>query len=120
MTIAERIRNDFKNEFENEFDFETFDVFVEDRLRRFGSVNIGIRSDLEFESYLHTKKQVLKSNSKWLAFAKDFDCYVWITNCQIPQKFSNLVADYLRKQGLRVSMGGACGYDTYNVISVAL
>ena len=120
MTIAERIRNDFKNEFENEFDFETFDVFVEDRLRRFGSVDIGIRSDREFESYLHTKPQVLKSNSKWLAFAKNYDCYVWTTNCQIPQKFVNLVISHLQKQGLHTSKKGACGYDTYNVISVTL
>ena len=120
MTIAERIRNDFKNEFENEFDFETFDAFVEDRLRRFGSVDIGIRSDSEFKSYLHTKEQVLKSNSKWLAFAKDYDCYVWTTNCQIPQKFVDLVISHLQKQGLYTSKNGACGYDTYNVISVTL
>lgn len=120
MTIAERIKNDFESEFKNEFDFKNFDAFVENELRKFGSVDIGIRFDWEFESYLHKKTQVLKSNSKWLAFAKNYDCYVWTTSCQIPQKFANLVISHLQKQGLRTCQKGACGYDTYDVISVTL
>lgn len=120
MTIAERIKNDFEGEFKNEFDFKNFEDFILDRLRRFGWVDIGICSDWEFETYLHKKRQVHCSNSKWLAFAKDYDCYVWTTNCQIPQKFCNLIVTYLQSQGLHTNLKGACGYATYDVISVTL
>lgn len=122
MTIAEKINATRSTEFENEFDLKTFDAFIEEYVSKFHHVTIGLESEWCFEQYLHNKRQHKdwKSDSKWLAFADGHDCYVWSTNCQIPQKFVKDVLKHLHEQGLRTTLKGACGYGTYDVIAVAL
>lgn len=122
MTIAERINAQRASEFEKEFDLKTFDEFIEEQISKFHSVEIGLCGESCFNGYLQEKRQFKdwSSDSKWLTFAKDYECYIWRTNCQIPQKFANLVISHLQKQGLHTHQKGACGYDTYDVISVTL
>lgn len=88
MTIAKRINAQRANEFEKEFDLETFDRFIEEQIGKYHSVDIGLCRECEFNGYLQGKKQYKdwSSDSKWLTFADGYECYVWRTNCQIPQK----------------------------------
>lgn len=122
MTIAEKINTQRIIEFENEFDLETFDKFIEEEISQKHYVNIGLREESAFDIYLKNKTQYKgwKSESKWLTFAKELKCYIWSTNCQIPQKFANLVEKHLRGQGLKVSYKGACGYATYDIMEVTI
>lgn len=122
MTIAEKINAQRASEFEKEFDLETFDRFVEEQVSKHHSVTIGLCSERNFDGYLQGKRQCKNwnSNSKWLTFADGYDCYVWSTNCQIPQKFVPFVMKHLREQGLRVNQKGACGYATYDIIEVTM
>lgn len=120
MTIAEKINSERRDEFK-EFDLETFDSFVEDRIRQFGHVTIGIEYDSRFErGVMKGGKQVRHTESKWLAFSAGYSCYIWNTDCQIPQKFVRQITAHLNEQGLKTSLCGACGYDTYDVIKVTL
>lgn len=120
MTIAEKINAERRDEFK-EFDLETFDGFVEDRIRQFGHVTIGIEYDSHFESgSVKRGRQLRETKSKWLAFSSGYKCYVWDTYCQIPQKFVNQIVAHLNEQGLRTNLCGACGYSTYDVIKVTL
>lgn len=120
MTIAERINSERRDEFK-EFDLETFDSFVEERIREFSHVTIGIAQDRCFESgYVKRGRQLRETKSKWLAFSAGYSCYVWNTDCQIPQKFVNQIKAHLNEQGLRTNLCVACGYSTYDVIKVTL
>ena len=120
MTIAERINSERRDEFK-EFDLETFDSFVEDRIRQFGHVTIGIEYDSRFENGdVKRGRQLRETKSKWLAFSPSYSCYVWNTDCQVPQKFVNQIKAHLNEQGLRTNLCGACGYSTYDVIKVTL
>lgn len=120
MTIAEKINAERRDEFK-EFDLETFDSFVEDRIRQFSHVTIGIEFDSRFESgSVKRGRQLRETQSKWLAFSGGYKCYIWDTDCQIPQKFVNQVCAHLNAQGLKTSLCGACGYSTYDVIKVTL
>jgi hypothetical protein len=122
MTIAEKINAQRASEFEKEFDLETFDRFVEEQVSNHHSVTIGLCSEWLFDDYLQHQRQFKDwySNSKWLTFANAYRCYVWNTNCQIPQKFMPFVIRHLQEQGLRVNQKGACGYATYDVIEIKL
>ena len=120
MTIEEKINTERRYEFK-EFDLETFDSFVEDRIRQFCHVTIGIEYDRCFESgSVKRGRQLRETKSKWLAFSGGYECYIWYTECQIPQKFVNQIVDHLNEQGLRTNLCGACGYSTYDVIKVTL
>ena len=120
MTIAEKINAERRDEFK-EFDLEAFDSFVEDRLREFSHVTIGIEYDRFFESgSVKQGRQLRETKSKWLAFSSGYTCYIWNTNCQIPQKFVNQIVAHLNEQGLRTNLCGACGYSTYDVIKVTI
>lgn len=120
MTIAEKINAERRDEFK-EFDLEAFDSFVEDRLREFSHVTIGIEYDRCFESgSVKQGRQLRETQSKWLAFSSGYKCYIWNTDCQIPQKFVNQIVAHLNEQGLRTSLCGACGYSTYDVIKVTM
>lgn len=120
MTIAEKINTERRDEFK-EFDLDAFDSFVEDRIRQFSHVTIGIEFDSRFESgSVKQGRQLRETQSKWLAFSGGYKCYVWNTDCQIPQKFVNQIVAHLNEQGLRTSLCGACGYSTYDVIKVTL
>lgn len=120
-TIAERIRGNRISDFD-EFDKVAFLNFVEEQVSRFGYVEIGIDYDRLFtDGYIKSRgKQVMKTDSKWLSFTEDYKCYIWRTNCQIPQKFVWDVDQLLISEGLHTSKKGACGYDTYDVIVAKL
>lgn len=122
MTIAERINNSRSTEFENEFDLKTFDAFIEEHVSKFHSVTIGLVREWLFDNYLHNERQYKnwKSDSKWLAFAYGYDCYVWSTNIQIPRKFERDIEKHLHEQGLKITKRGSCGYDKYDVMVVTL
>jgi hypothetical protein len=122
MTIAERINDARKSEFEKEFDLDTFNAFIEEHVSKNHHVTIGLEGERCFDTYLHNKQQYRdwESDSKWLAFAEGHRCYVWSTNCQIPQKFVKDVQKHLHGQGLRTTLKGACGYETYDVMEVTL
>lgn len=121
MTIAERINSERRDEFK-EFDLKTFDEYVEDQIRKRSHVTIGIEYDSRFESgsIKQRGRQIRETSSKWLAFSGGYECYIWRTDCQIPQKFVNQVCAHLNAQGLKTSLCGACGYDTYDVIKVTI
>lgn len=120
MTIAEKINQERRDEFK-EFDLETFDSFVEDQIRERSHVTIGIEYDRCFESgSVKRGRQLRETKSKWLAFSGGYECYIWHTDCQIPQKFVNQIVAHLNEQGLRTNLCGACGYSTYDVIKVTL
>lgn len=123
MTIAERIDAQRATEFEQEFDLETLDKFVEEQISKYHYVEIGLSSEWQFENgYLKNEKQFKDwfSKSKWLSFADGYECYIWTTYCQIPQKFAKFVEIHLRKQGFKVGYRGACGYATYDIMEVKL
>ena len=122
MTIRERISAQREQEFLEEFDLKTFDHYVEEMITKYHHVTIGLENDNCFDGYLKNKKQKdnWSSGSKWLTFAYDHNCYVWSTSCQIPRKFVENVKKHLREQGLRTTLKGACGYETYDVMEITL
>ena len=130
MTIAEKIRMKRECDFDTEFDIAQFGEYLEKYFSKYHSLTIGICSDSSFNSYLHQKRQSFtrkhlefltpKRFCKWIAYAESYECYVWSTNIQIPQKFVNNIINYLKEQGFRCSQKGACGYSTYDVIEVTL
>ena len=126
-TIAERIKGDAAISFKENFDLDVFLKYVEDELRSYRHVDIGIIRAYGFGScsnYMKSKAQYrggeYATNMPYPTFAKNHECYVWKTDCQIPHQFVDNVIGELHKQGLRTSQKGACGYDTYDVISVTL
>lgn len=120
-TIAERINNNRKSEFDKEFDKGAFLEFVEEQISKFGYVEIGIEQDRWFEcGTMKNEVQVKKTDCKWLSFARWYKCYIWNTDCQIPQKFVNCVKSLLQQQGLKTNCKGACGYEEYDIIVAKL
>ena len=126
-TIAERIKADTAISFKENFDLDVFLRYVEDNLSRCRRVNIGIILDYSFGTWSnYMKRRAQYSEGEYVTdmpyptFAKDFKCYIWNTNCQIPHQFVDNVIGELHKQGLRTTQKGACGYDIYDVISVTL
>ena len=123
MTIAEKINNQRIREFENDFDFETFDEFILEEISKKHYVNIALEDERPFDNgYFKNVPQYngWESKSKWLTFAKGYESYIWTTNCQIPQKFEQLVFNHLIAQGLKVCYRGACGYATFDIIEVTI
>ena len=122
-TIRERLTANATTLFNTTFDKDVFLEFVEDRLGKYQHIDIGIVSSPRFDNlsaYLKGKERVVRTEMKFPTFAENYECYVWQTQVQIPRQFVDNVVNLLRKQGLRTSLKGACGYDTYNVISVTL
>ena len=120
-TLAEQIRCERTEEFIKDFDTETFDAFVVNEIKKRGYAHIGIVHDSLFNSdYLRKKKQVMQSNCKWLTFAEWYECYIWKTDCQIPQKFYDAVEKHLRTEGFSITYRGACGYDSWDIMVVTL
>ena len=122
-TIRERLTANATTLFDTTFDKDVFLQFVEERLGTYQHIDIGIVSSPRFDelsAYLKRKEKVVRTTMKFPTFAKDYECYVWRTQVQIPQRFVDNVVSLLRAQGLRTSLKGACGYDTYDVISVTL
>ena len=122
-TIRERLTANATTLFNTTFDKDVFLDFVEDRLGKFQHIDIGIVSSSRFDNlstYLKGKERVVRTEMKFPTFAENYECYIWRTQVQIPRQFVDNVVNLLREQGLRTSLKGACGYDTYNVISVTL
>jgi translation elongation factor EF-4 len=122
-TIRERLTTNATTLFNTTFDKDVFLGFVEERLEKWGHMDIGIVGSPRFDNlsaYLKGKEKVVRTTMKFPTFAEDYECYVWTTQVQIPQQFVDNVLDLLRAQGLRTTLRGACGYDTYDVISVTL
>lgn len=122
-TIRERLVANATTLFNTTFDKDVFLDFVEDRLGKYQHIDIGIVSSPRFDhlsAYLKGKERVVRTEMKFPTFAENYECYIWQTQVQIPQQFVDNVVGLLREQGLRTSLKGACGYDTYNVISVTL
>ena len=120
-TIGERLRNNATTLFNTTFDKDVFLAFIEERLGKYQHIDIGIvfspRFD-ELSTYLKSKEKVVRTTMKFPTFAENYECYIWQTQVQIPQQFVDDVVSLLRAQGLRTSLKGACGYDTYDVFSV--
>lgn len=122
-TIRERLTTNATTLFNTTFDKDVFLEFVEERLGKYQHIDIGIVGSPRFDNlsaYLKGKEKVVRTTMKFPTFAEDYECYIWRTQVQIPQQFVDNVVSLLRAQGLRTSLRGACGYDTYNVISVTL
>jgi translation elongation factor EF-4 len=122
-TIRDRLTANATTLFNTTFDKDVFLDFVEDRLGKYQHLDIGIVSSPRFDylsAYLKGKERVVRTAMKFPTFAENYECYVWHTQVQIPQQFVDNVVDLLRAQGLRTTLKGACGYDTYDVISVTL
>ena len=122
-TIRERLTANATTLFEQTFDKDVFLQFVEERLGTHQHIDIGIVRSPRFDElseYLKKKEKVVRTTMKFPTFAENYECYVWTTQVQIPQQFVDNVRNLLREQGLRTSLKGACGYDTYDVISVTL
>ena len=122
-TIRERLSDKTTTLFNTSFDKDVFLQFVEERLEKWGRMYIGIVQSPRFDNlseYLKGKEKVVRTTMKFPTFAEDYECYIWQTQVQIPQQFVDNVLNLLREQGLRTTLKGACGYDTYDVISVTL
>ena len=122
-TIRERLSDKTTTLFNTSFDKDVFLKFVEERLEKWGHMDIGIVQSPRFDNlstYLKGKERVVRTTMKFPTFAEDYECYIWTTQVQIPQQFVDNVRNLLRAQGLRTTLKGACGYDTYDVISVTL
>ena len=122
-TIRERLTANATTLFDATFDKNAFLQFVEERLGKYQHMEIGIVQSPRFDNlsaYLKGKEKVVRTTMKFPTFAEDYECYIWKTQVQIPQQFVDNVVALLRVQGLRTSLKGACGYDTYDVISVTL
>ena len=122
-TIRERLTTNATTLFNTTFDKDVFLEFVEERLGKYQHMDIGIVGSPRFDNlsaYLKGKEKVVRTTMKFPTFAENYECYIWRTQVQIPQQFVDNVVSLLRAQGLRTSLRGACGYDTYNVISVTL
>ena len=122
-TIRERLTANATTLFDTTFDKDVFLQFVEERLGTHQHMDIGIVFSPRFDNlsaYLKGKERVVRTTMKFPTFAEDYECYIWTTQVQIPQQFVDNVVALLRAQGLRTSLKGACGYDTYDVISVTL
>lgn len=122
-TIRERLTTNATTLFNTTFDKDVFLEFVEERLGKYQHIDIGIVGSPRFDelsAYLKGKERVVRTTMKFPTFAEDYECYIWTTQVQIPQQFVDNVVSLLRAQGLRTSLRGACGYDTYDVISVTL
>ena len=122
-TIRERLSDKTTTLFNTSFDKDVFLQFVEERLEKWGRMDIGIVQSPRFDNlseYLKGKERVVRTTMKFPTFAEDYECYIWQTQVQIPQQFVDNVLNLLREQGLRTRLKGACGYDTYDVISVTL
>jgi translation elongation factor EF-4 len=122
-TIRERLTANATTLFNTTFDKDVFLDFVEESLGKYHHLDIGIVSSPRFDSlseYLKKKEKVVRTAMKFPTFAKDYECYIWKTQVQIPQQYVDNVVKLLREQGLRTQLKGACGYDTYDVISVTL
>ena len=122
-TIRERLTANATTLFEQTFDKDVFLKFVEERLEKWGRMDIGIVQSPQFDNlsaYLKEKERVVRTTMKFPTFAEDYECYIWQTQVQIPQQFVDNVRNLLREQGLRTTLKGACGYNTYDVISVTL
>ena len=122
-TIRERLSAKTTTLFNTSFDKDVFLGFVEERLGKYQHIDIGIVGSPRFDNlsaYLKGKEKVVRTTMKFPTFAEDYECYIWTTQVQIPQQFVDNVVALLRAQGLRTSLKGACGYDTYEVISVTL
>lgn len=122
-TIRERLKDNATTLFNTTFDKDVFLEFVEDRLSKYQHMDIGIVSSPRFDelsNYLKEKEKVVRTTMKFPTFAENYECYIWKTEVQIPQQFVDIVVSLLRTQGLSTSLKGACGYDTYDVISVTL
>jgi hypothetical protein len=122
-TIRERLTANATTLFDTTFDKNAFLQFVEERLGKYQHMDIGIVQSPRFDNlsaYLKGKERVVRTTMKFPTFAEDYECYIWKTQVQIPQQFVDNVVALLRAQGLRTSLKGACGYDTYDVISVTL
>ena len=122
-TIRERLTANAATLFNTTFDKDVFLKFVEERLEKWGRMDIGIVQSPRFDNlsaYLKEKERVVRTTMKFPTFAEDYECYIWTTQVQIPQQFVDNVRNLLREQGLRTTLKGACGYDTYDVISVTL
>ena len=122
-TIRERLSDKTTTLFNTSFDKDVFLKFVEERLEKWGRMYIGIVQSPRFDNlseYLKGKERVVRTTMKFPTFAEDYECYIWQTQVQIPQQFVDNVLNLLREQGLRTTLKGACGYDTYDVILVTL
>ena len=122
-TIRERLTANATTLFNTTFDKDVFLGFVEENLGKYQHIDIGIVSSPRFDNlseYLKGKEKVIRTTMKFPTFAENYECYIWRTDVQIPQQFVDNVVSLLRAQGLRTSLKGACGYDTYDVISVTL
>ena len=118
-TIRERLTADATTLFNTTFDKDVFLAFVEERLGKYHHLDIGIESD-NFNEYLKKREKVVRTAMKFPTFAEDYKCYIWETQVQIPRQFVDNVVKLLKEQGLRTQLKGACGYDTYDAISVTL
>lgn len=122
-TIRERLSANATTLFNATFDKDVFLEFVEERLSKYQHIDVGIVSSPRFDNlstYLKGKEKVVRTTMKYPTFAEDYECYVWKTQVQIPQQFVDNVVKLLKEQGLKTRLKGACGYDTYDIISVTL
>ena len=122
-TIRERLSAKTTTLFNTSFDKDVFLEFVEEILGKYQHIDVGIVSSPRFDNlsaYLKGKEKVVRTTMKFPTFAEDYECYVWKTQVQIPQQFVDNVVNLLKEQGLKTRLRGACGYDTYDIISVTL
>ena len=117
-TIKERIIGQFVAE----LDLHILMRFVEDRITKYGEVNIGLEFDRRNEALKSKPFQTegYLSKKKWPTFAKNNDQFYWTSDCQIPHQLVPYVKERLKEQGLKTNCRGCCGYDTYDVLVVTM
>ena len=118
MSIKEKI----EQQFIADFDLEILLKFVEDKLTKWGEINIGLVNDRENDSLKSKPFQTAgySTSKKWPTFARANNHFYWTADCQIPHQLVPYVKKKLAEQGLNAKCKGLCGYDTYDVIAVTL
>lgn len=119
MSIKERIEQEF---IEN-FNLNILLKFVEDRLYKYGDIEIGLVNDGCNKSLKESRFQTegyVNCNKKWPTFQRGYETGYWTSDCQIPHQLVPYVKKQLAEQGLNTNCKGVCGYDTYDVLVVTL
>lgn len=109
MINTRELQDNKTKEFYETFNFEVFDSYITEKLKKNNYVEIGVDYDYRF------KNSPFKNLN--IGYAKN---YIWETGIQVHISIWKEVFDYLKGCGLLVSWKKACGYEDPDVIIAKL
>lgn len=109
MINAKELKETKTKKFKESFNFEVFDAYITEKLKKNNYIEIGVDYNYRF-----------KDSPFWnlnFGYAKN---YIWETSIQVHIDIWREVFDYLKECGLNVSWKKACGYEDPDVIVAKL